>query len=162
MSEDFTLVFQPEKLADVKAEAMALIERHWREVALDQDTVPLDPDWQMYDKLEAAGVLHIITARTQGGKLVGYSAYLVTGNLHYRSLRVAETDIFYLDPSVRKGFAGLKLIRTAEHYLASVGVNKVVSKVKLHVDVGPVFERMGYRPIERVYAKTLPPMDGGK
>lgn len=29
------------------------------------------------------------------------------------------------------------------------------NKVKLHFDVGRVFERMGYQPIERVYAKGL-------
>lgn len=149
------LTFQTEALANVREEAAPLLRRHWQEVALDQGTVPLDPDWDAYAQIEAAGLMHITTARDETGALVGYSAYFIAPNLHYRSLRVAETDIFWLAPEHRRGLAGARLIRAAEAALAERGVNKVVSKVKIHIDTGPLFERLGYHAIERIYAKTL-------
>ncbi len=149
------LTFRVETLAAVRDEAAPLLRRHWEEIALNRDTVPLDPDWQAYDRVEAAGLLHITTARNDAGGLVGYAVYFVVPNLHYRSLRVAETDIFWLVPEHRRGLAGLRLLRAAEAHLAALGVNKIVSKVKLHHDTGPLFERLGYTAIERVYAKMV-------
>lgn len=149
------LTFQTERLTEVRAEAEPLLRRHWEEIALDRDTVPLDPDWDAYARIEAAGLMHITTARDGTGRLVGYAAYFLAPNLHYRSLHVAETDIFWLSPEHRRGSAGLRLIRAAEEHLKTRGVNKIVSKVKLHHDTGPVFERLGYTAIERIYAKKL-------
>lgn len=149
------LTFRVEQLEAVRDEAAPLLVQHWREIGLNQDTVPLDPDWDAYARIEAAGLMHITTARDADGRLVGYAAYFLMPNLHYRSLHVAETDIFWLDPEHRKGTAGLRLIRAAEEQLKARGVNKIVSKVKLHFDTGPVFERLGYIAIERIYAKTL-------
>lgn len=149
------LTFQTERLAAVREEAAPLLRRHWEEVALDQDTVPLDPDWEAYGRIEASDMLHITTARDQAGRLVGYSAYFLVPNLHYRSLCVAETDIFWLAPEYRKGTAGMRLLRAAEEHLKARGINKIVSKVKLHRDTGPLFERLGYTAIERIYAKKL-------
>ena len=47
------------------------------------------------------------------------------------------------------------MFKHAETALRGKGVTKVINKVKLHFDVGKIFERMGYLPIERVYAKGL-------
>lgn len=149
------LTFQTERLSDVRDEAAPLLRRHWEEIALDREMVLLDPNWDAYARIEAAGLMHITTARDEAGALVGYSAYFVMPNLHYRSLMVAETDIFWLAPEHRRGTAGLRLIRAAEAELKALGVNKIVSKVKIHFDTGPLFERLGYRAIERIYAKTL-------
>ena len=38
------------------------------------------------------------------------------------------------------------------HY---IGVRKIFTATKLHMDQGPLFERLGYRPVERMYAKLL-------
>jgi GNAT superfamily N-acetyltransferase len=146
--------FQREKLRDVKAEVEPLLLRHWHEIALNKDTVPLDPDWGGYFAAEDVGVICAITAREDGG-LVGYMNYVLSRNLHYRSLFVAEGDIFWLAPEYRKGLTGVRMIRYAEEVLRGLGANKIVNKVKLHFDIGILFERMGYTPIERIYAKKL-------
>lgn len=148
------ITFQFETFADIRAEVEPLLKRHWEEIALNKDSVPLDPDWEKYERINAAGLMHITTAR-RGGALVGYSAYFVSGNLHYRSLTVAESDIFWLAPEERNGMTGIRLLQAAEEHLKARGVNKIVSKVKLHMDVGHVFTLLGYEPIERVYAKMV-------
>lgn len=150
------LTFATERLSDVRAEAEPLLLRHWEEVALNRDTVALDPDWEAYQRVEDAGAFHVTTAR-QDGALVGYAAYVIAGNLHYRSLRVAECDIFWLAPERRHGMAGARLLKAAEEHLRALGVNKVILKTKLHggLDLGPLFDQLGYGAIERTHAKML-------
>ena len=151
------LTFQREYLADARADPNlpALLARHWAEIALNQDTVPLAPDWERYHQMEFAGALHITTARDERGFIVGYAVFLVGENAHYKGLTVADGDIFYLHPSYRQGLAGLSMLRAAEDLLREVGVNMIVNKDKMHAPLGIVFKRMGYEPIETVYAKMI-------
>jgi GNAT superfamily N-acetyltransferase len=135
-------------------ECGSLIEDHWRQVALDQDTIPLDPDWEKYLAMDEMCIVHLTTARYHG-ELVGYAVYLLSNALHYKTLEVAEADMFWLAPEHRKGWAGVHLIKCAEASLKDLGVHKVFNKVKLHADVGKVFEYLGHTAVERVYAKGL-------
>ena len=146
--------FSEETLSQCLDEARPLLVDHWENIALNKDTIPLNPLWNIYEKLEETGNLKIITAR-QDEKLVGYAAYVISPSLHYSSEIIADADVFWLDPNYRKGMAGMRLFKHAEKVLKSYGVTRILNKVKIHFDVGKVFERMGYDPIERVYSKSL-------
>jgi GNAT superfamily N-acetyltransferase len=146
--------FSEETLSQCLDEARPLLVDHWENIALNKDTIPLNPLWNIYEKLEETGNLKIITAR-QDEKLVGYAAYVISPSLHYSSQIIADADVFWLDPNYRKGMAGMRLFKHAEKVLKSYGVTRILNKVKIHFDVGKVFERMGYDPIERVYSKSL-------
>jgi len=146
--------FSEETLSQFLDEARPLLVDHWENIALNKDTIPLNPLWNIYEKLEETGNLKIITAR-QDEKLVGYAAYVISPSLHYSSQIIADADVFWLDPNYRKGMAGMRLFKHAEKVLKSYGVTRILNKVKIHFDVGKVFERMGYDPIERVYSKSL-------
>jgi hypothetical protein len=52
--------FQREAIEDVVDEIRPLLERHWQEVAHYPD-IPLIPNWQAYDQLQANGLLRIYT-----------------------------------------------------------------------------------------------------
>ena len=149
------LQYQVERLKDIYDDLRPLLDMHWEDVALDQETVHLNPNWPLYRTADDTGALHITTARVEDGELVGYAIYLLSSNAHYKQLAVADGDIFWLHPDHRKGMAGVRLLRKAEEFLIARGVHKILNKVKLHKDVGIVFERLGYTPIERVYAKTV-------
>jgi len=146
--------FAEETLCQCVDEAGPLLIDHWENIALNKDTIALDPLWDTYRKLEETGNFKIITAR-QEKKLVGYAAYVISPSLHYSDQIIADADVFWLDPDYRKGMAGMRLFKHAEKVLKSYGVTRVLNKVKIHFDVGKVFERMGYDPIERVYSKSL-------
>lgn len=148
------VTFQRESLTDVLDECSDLIYDHWEDIALDQENIKLDPDWDAYSMAEDSGRLVIVTARDQN-ELVGYSVYFVTMNMHYRLLMTADSDIFWLAKDRRKGMTGIKLIKASEKILKELGVMRILSKVKIHKDVGKVFERLGYTPIERVYSKSI-------
>ena len=150
------------------SEAMAngfedLATLHWQEVALDQDRVPLAPDWTKYRHLERAGVLKAIGAWDRG-RLVGYDAFFVQPTMHYSTSLWAVNDILYLDPDHRKGLAGARLIRASEGLLKEIGVEKVLYHTKLHVHyghgkargtVGDLLSALGYKHVENVYAKMI-------
>lgn len=163
------LTFAAEKIVDVKQEVMPLLLRHWDEIALNKAAVPLNPDWETYEKLEAMGMLHVTTARFEG-EIVGYASYLISPNLHYRTMLVADGDIFYLAKEHRRGSAGIRLLRQAEaHIMAFCEASGrgydcvyIINKEKAHFMkdgrsiVGPVLNRLGFNLIEHYYAKRVP------
>lgn len=150
------LSLQVEKFSDVIEEAKPLLFRHWEEIALDQDRVPLDPDWQRYAELEAAGALSIVTMR-RNGAMVGYSCMVVAPGIHYRSTLEARMDIFWIAPEVRGRMGGVRLFKAVEAELKRRGVRRVYCGSKLHKDVSRLFWAMGYRAIEQWFCKWLVP-----
>lgn len=149
------LSFQVERFADVLPEVKPLLPRHWEELALDKESVPLDPNWQRYAELDGAGAISLVTAR-ENGRLVGYCYMILSPGLHYRTCFEARMDIFWLSPEVRgHAMPGVRLFRAVEKELKRRGVQRVYFGSKLHKDVGRLFERLGYRPVETWYSKML-------
>lgn len=147
--------FAVENYRDIIDEALPLLERHWNELALDRDTIPLEPDYVRYSELARQGTLHVTTVRWDG-ELVGYAWFILLHSLHYRSLFVADSDIFWLAPEHRRGWTGIQLLRFAEDRLAEAGVNKIIYRTKLgNHDLRVLFCRLGYSPIEMLYAKKV-------
>lgn len=131
-----------------------LIKLHFDEVALHQELIALDPDYEVYESLEASGRLRSFTVRDDG-VLVGYSIFILTWNLHYRSTRQADNDLIFLHPEHRKGFTGIDLIRYSEQQLLEYGVDKITWHVKSKNDFGPVLKWLGYGDEERIVAKMI-------
>jgi hypothetical protein len=131
-----------------------LLYDHWREVGLDHDNVPLDPDWERARCLERMGILHTAALR-RDGKLLGYNAFHVTPHIHYRSVIFAVNDVLFVDPDGR-GIAGVKLVKGVEPMLAALGVRKVYYHTKVHVPLtGDLLGKLGYSHIENIYSKTI-------
>lgn len=150
------IVFQAENFRSFQPELAQLVTAHWDEVALDHDTVPLDPDYPRYYALQDAGSLSCVTARQgEGGPLVGYHIALIGGHLHYGSTKHGITDVYYLSPGHRKGFTGVRLFKAVDQEMRRLGVVKLITGTKVHLDIGPILKRLGYRKTEDVYTKVL-------
>jgi hypothetical protein len=174
------LTFQVEKFHEIARELPPLFERHYREIALDQDSIPLDPDWDRYLQMSLAGMLHVMTVRGKGvikdisgqqtrpnnekppsyeaGALCGYIFKLVGPHLHYRSTLFANLEMFWLDPAYRGGSFALRWFKANAGMLRDLGVKKVTVETKngyMDGRVGLIFKRLGYKPIETVWARTL-------
>lgn len=148
------LNYQQEFLATCRAEAEPLLFAHWQEIALNKNIIPLAPDWDAYEALEAAGVLRIFTAR-ESGRLVGYFACFVRRHLHYRETLFAVNDVLFLTREHRKGWAGPRLIRFAEKCLKADGVTVLAINTKRHRPFDLLLKRMNYTTAETVYQKVL-------
>lgn len=147
-------VYAVERWRDLKAEMLPLLTRHWREIALNHQDVPLDIDHERYDNLDECGGLHIVTVR-QDGVLIGYHVAIVSGHLHYKSTLHGITDVYWIAPERRHGVTGMRMFQAVERELKALGVRKLFTATKLHLDQGALFEHLGYRPVERVYAKII-------
>lgn len=145
-----------ERAVDILREAQAtgMLQRHWDELALDKESVPLAPDWRRYDELEAQGMLSAIAVRERS-RLVGYSLMVLTRGLHYSTCPEAQMDIFWLDPEIRGRWAGVRMFRAHEKELRRRGVKRVHVGSKLHRDSSRLFRRLGYQPVELWLSKML-------
>jgi hypothetical protein len=150
-----TLTSQVESFSRIAGELPPLFLRHWEELALNRDSIPLDPDWDRMFMLEAQGILHVTTARADG-VLVGYIFNIVTRHLHYKSNLFAEIDMFWLDPSYRGTWFWLRWFKDNQRMLDKLGVKHVHVGIKNHFmagRVGNIFRRLGYKPVETMWAK---------
>lgn len=150
------IAYSLENLEQVLASGLEqLLARHWQEVAFYRD-IPLEPDWEAYGVVQTSERLRIFTARA-AGELVGYCAYFVSRNPHYRSSLQAVQDVLFVAPEYRKTKIGARLILFAEGHLRAEGVQVTYqhSKVSAQLDMGPFLERLGYELIETNWAKRL-------
>jgi GNAT superfamily N-acetyltransferase len=146
--------YQQEFLSQVQSDIKPLLELHWKEIALNQDKIKLNPDWDAYHNLELTGNLKIFTARS-GEELVGYFVVMLNNNIHYKDHVFASNDVIYLHKDYRKGFAGIRLIKFAEKCLKEDGVSVLLINTKSHKPFDKVLERLKFKPIERVFSKFI-------
>jgi hypothetical protein len=144
--------FQREPLEPGMWEAKPLLEAHWEEVAHFKD-IPLNPDYGIYQQLEAMGVLRIYSMRREDGSLSGYVVFLVKPNLHYQQSLQAFQDIVYVDPNERLN--GAFFLMWCDEQLKAEGVQVVCHRVKHAVDFGPLLKRIGYESVETMWVRRL-------
>lgn len=144
--------FQCESLNTSLEESKPLLFQHWQEIAHYKD-IPLNPDYDLYYKMEAASMLNIYTARDNEESLIGYAVYIISPALHYKQSIVAKQDIIYVHPDHRG--VGLYLLRYSEEELKKIGVHIISQHVKAAHHFGPSLVRMGYELQDLMYTKRL-------
>ena len=133
-----------ERWSDVVDELKPLLPLQWKDLALDQDSIKLDVDFERYKQLDAAGVLLLTTAR-QDGILVGWYLNILMMHPHYRTTKFAMLDAYYLIPRYRRAANGLGLFTAMERHAKEAGAVEMVSITKCHADVSPLFDRLGWK-----------------
>lgn len=132
------IVFAREALAAVVQDMGALWRLHDRELWPDRTWGPEDPDVDVlrYLRLEHDGKqpgaiqqLHVITARTGKGRLIGYCFEIVSTDPHFRTTSCSVCDLIYLHPDYRAGKSlglrhqpGIRLLRERERLLDDLKV----------------------------------------
>lgn len=145
--------FQRENAHQLWGEIDPLLRKHWHEVAHYKD-IELNPDVELYGKLEDIDALRCYTARING-QLVGYCIFFVKNMLHYKQVKQAVQDVFFVLPEYRDKRVGYQLLKFCHAQLAAEQVDTVAQHVKFAHDFGPLLEHMGYEPIEKIYMKRL-------
>jgi GNAT superfamily N-acetyltransferase len=148
------LTSQIETIRDGLEELKPLLPLHWRELALDQDKVPLDPQYGLYLAREERGEVIYMTLR-EDGKLMGYFIGFIAPGLHYQTCLTCTMDIFYVHPEHRNGRGGLRLFRSVERELKRRGVQRWFVGSKMHKDASRLFEALKFDPVETYYSKWL-------
>jgi GNAT superfamily N-acetyltransferase len=145
------ITFQQETYDDVYEECLRIFPTHWKELALDQDKVPLDPQFEVYREREKRGELFVLSVRKDGA-LIGYFVGFIAPSLHYKTCLTCTMDIFYIHPEHRGSSLGIKLFTEVRERCKKRGVHRIVVGSKMHKDASILFERLGYTEIERFYS----------
>lgn len=149
-----TLSVMVEDLSERLDELKPLFPLHWKELALNQEHVPLDPQYEVYQARAARGETMLVTLR-QAGRLVGYFVGFVAPGLHYKTCLTLTMDIFYTHPDIRGGTAGMRLFRAVKAEAQRRGVKRIFAGSKLHADASRLFQALGYTEVERYYSLWL-------
>ena len=159
-----------ESFSHLAEEAGQLAAAHWDEVEAPlygQQTYALDHT--RYATLERLGMLHISAARglpeadqsaasaTSSAPLAGYAAFTLVACPHCPQTLLAALDGLYLAPWARGGLFALRLLRHAEAALAARGVSLVQYSSPASRPCHALYRRLGARPTETIWHKTLPP-----
>ena len=149
------LIVRRERYAEIIDDIKALLPSHWQELALYQDDVPLDPDFEMYRRVDDAGMLAIFAVRDER-ELVGYAIYFVKPHHHYMGHKWAVSDIYWMDPRYRRLGHGRKMFQGVEDGLRAMGVDVMHTTLKAeHPEPAFVLETLGHARIEFGYSKRL-------
>ena len=135
-------------------ELKVLLPLHYEELALNQDKVPLAPQYHVYIERERAGGLVFVTLR-DAGALVGYFIGFIAPGLHYETCLTCTMDIFYVRKDKRRGTAGVRMFRFVEAELRRRGVQRWFMGSKIHADASALFKRIGAAPVETYFSKWL-------
>ncbi len=131
-----------------------LLPIHYKELALNQDKVPLSPQFDKYVATEKQGGLIFVTLR-KAGQMVGYFIGFIAPGLHYSTCLTCQMDIFYVLPEHRGSGTGFQLFKFVEQQLKKRGVQRLFVGSKLHKDASWLFEKLNYTPVETYYSAWL-------
>jgi len=148
------ITYQLEPWATYFRDCQALWPEHYDEIAVQKDRMAMRPDVATYEALEAAGRLQIVTVRDDG-RMVGYLLSVIRPHLHYADVLCGFEDAYFLAKSHRRGMTGVKLIREAVRHMQGVGVRKAFFMTKVALNMGPIFERLGFTATDIVYSQWI-------
>lgn len=148
------ITYQEEPLKDCLEEMKPLLEQHWKEIALHQDKIKLNPDYEQYLRLDCIGMLSTVTARDDG-KLIGYFVTFIPPNLHYKDNVIALNDILFLNKDYRGGTVAYKMFKFAINVLVELGVDVIQVHEKKEHSFKPLMDRLGFEHIENIYSRYV-------
>lgn len=143
-----------ENLTERLEELKPLFPLHWEELALNKDKVPLDPQYHVYLQRDARGEVLFVTLRDKG-ELVGYFVGFVAPGLHYQTCLTCHMDILYLRQDRRGAMGGVTLMKAVKDEAKRRGVQRMFVGHKTHMNIGPLFERLGFEHVESTYSTWL-------
>lgn len=148
------LTAAPESFPPFLEEVQPLLPEHYAELALDQDKVPLSPQYNVYLERDARGEVLCVAMRSHG-ELVGYFVGFVAPGLHYSTCLTLHLDIFWLKPEHRGKGGGVILFKAVEKEAKRRGVQRMFVGSKCHLDASWLFEILGYTRVETHYSVWL-------
>ena len=146
------LNFKRETFHKIFDEVIPLLKAHYLEIAHYKD-IELDVDVEGYLLAEERGCYRVYTARCNQNKLIGYAAFFVRNNLHYKQSLQAVQDVVYIDKAQR-GFGRL-FIQWCDDRLREEGVQVVMHHLKAAHNWGKILEEQGYDLQDLIYTKRL-------
>lgn len=142
-------------ITDKIALTEALQRAHWEESARNKHLMVLAPALELYARIEQSGTLFAVIAY-DGDEIVGYSVNILTTNLHYSALTMANNDLIFVAKAYRTGRTGIRLIDETERVAAKRGARLMLWHAKENTPLAKVLPRMGCAVQDILFSKELP------
>jgi hypothetical protein len=141
------MIAKMEKFADVSAEAVVLIGKHWSEL---YGSANLRSDLGGMIELERTGNFAYFTLRTETGELAGHAGFMVFRSPFYGAMQALDV-FYYVLPDHRGGLGICKLLKLAGQMLKINGVSQIMISHKKSQNLGVLLERANYEPSGETY-----------
>ena len=147
------ITVQEETTLGAVLEGVALGLQHYNEVESKASTIGFDPNLAQFKALLELGMLLVVTARDERGKMVGYFCMITVEDMLTGSPTAQELGI-YVTKAYRGGSTFIRMERIMNHILKGMGFKemRIMFKTGHNTDI-PI--RLGYEETERVYQKLL-------
>lgn len=147
---------QVESFEAALPELNALFPRHWEELALFRDRMPLAPQYDEYVTRERSGRLFLVTVR-EGSRIAAYYTAQIAPGFHYAGTLTGTMDLTYVVPELRERGLALPLFRCVERELRRRGVQVWYSGYKAHKPNGldQLLPVLGFEPADVYMIKWL-------
>lgn len=100
------------------------VARHYAEMTEGDEYGEPDLDWTLYLALSEADRCVAVTLR-DGGKLVGYSVFVLGSNPRYKARRQADNAGLFIEKPYRAKYHSA-MIKKSNKYLKKIGVHEAV------------------------------------
>lgn len=148
------MIYSEETFVNVIEELKPLLVEHYKEVAMYQDKIELNPDYDLYKALDLMGNLKIYTMRTDD-ELTGYNVFFIKDHIHYKDHKFAINDVVYIHPDYRHDVDTPNFINYCEDKLKEEGVSVVTYHMKEHKPFHTLMGFLGYDHAEHLYTKYI-------
>lgn len=148
-----TRTCRQETFAEARESIEALMLTQWAETG--DTTLPLDPNWQMYELMERTGRLVILVLR-EDGRAVGYAGGMVHPHMNSKTVSVATIPTWYVEPTpeapTKRAFVEKALLQEVARRLVALGARRVTIETHADKNAARLLEVMGYRPTKLCFS----------
>lgn len=113
--------------------------------------IPLDLDFDLYQQMDEADILHCLIMR-KNGEPIGMHWVYVSATPRHKGKVMAHTDVIYVMPEHRRN--SLDLINFSNDYIGNVADLWVISN-RGYRDCEKLWQRKGFEKIETVMIKRV-------
>lgn len=144
--------YQQEAFEDLWPDMTFHLQNHWKEVGSFKEH-KIDVDYDLFVMMQNAGRLLCCSAR-EDGKLVGYVVDFIQYHVHYKNVKIANNDAYYIVPEYRAK-CGRGLIKFIEKLEKKMEVYSRITRSKSSNNAARFYELMGYDQAEVAWLKRL-------
>jgi GNAT superfamily N-acetyltransferase len=150
-----TLTTTVEAYDSIVEDLKPLLEDHWRELAMFQEDIPLDVNWDAYRRGCEAGIVRVYGARLDG-RLIGYATFQVIARHPHYDHAFAINDVLWIAPEHRNVRVGSALCELFEADLRKDGPIVIAVETKAHAPaLAMLLQARGYGLIGPTYGKRF-------
>lgn len=146
--------FNEERISEMRELLEPLLEEHYKEVAMYQDHIDLNPNWEAYEAMEEIGNTRMY-AMWRDEELIGYNVFFVTPHMHYQDHEYAVNDVVYIHPDYRGTECTPEFFNYCEEMLQKEGISVISYHMKTFKPFQSLMEALEYDHAEHVYMKYV-------